>query len=261
GGGGGGGRGDEGGRGRGGHTAVTAGLVVWAAGASLVAAFLAANRGGCVGRNLKRPAETTGLVETAAATPTTTSKESAAATAAAFTATSTTTATSSKPSSSPDPKVDANSNSNSGKSWCLPNAAHQNFTGVVLKENEGVLPNGKWEGQHWWYHDEITSGFHMVATFAEETYGFWDLGIIGAAGNTEYVAAYKGGECLFYEEEVQPGSTPFDEDVTCRGSAWAGNVTLQKEVQVGYGTRAERWAGVIREDEETGYGGLPPGTE
>lgn len=47
------------------------------------------------------------------------------------------------------------------------------------------------------------------------------------AGSTEYVAAYKGNECLFYEEEVQPGSTPFDEDLTCRGSAWAGNVTLK----------------------------------
>lgn len=41
------------------------------------------------------------------------------------------------------------------------------------------------------------------------------------------MAAYKGDRCLFYEEKVQPGSTPFDEDVTCRGSAWAGNVTLK----------------------------------
>lgn len=36
---------------------------------------------------------------------------------------------------------------------------------------------------------------------------------------------------------------------------------FQKEVGFGYGTMAERWAGVIREDEDTGYGGLPPGTE
>ena len=56
-------------------------------------------------------------------------------------------------------------------------------------------------------------------------------------GNTEYVAAYKGDECLFYQEEVQPGSSPFDEDVTCRGSAWAGNVTLE--------VRLELYTGVV----------------
>lgn len=33
--------------------------------------------------------------------------------------------------------------------WCLPNAAHQNFSGVVLKEDDGVMPAGEWEGQHW----------------------------------------------------------------------------------------------------------------
>ncbi|CAN0481894.1 unnamed protein product [Ectocarpus sp. 12 AP-2014] len=101
----------------------------------------------------------------------------------------------------------------------------------------------------------------MAVTIGGDTYGFWDLGIIGAAGNTEYVAAYKGDRCLFYEEKVQPGSTPFDEDVTCRGSAWAGNVTLKEEVEFGYGTKAERWAGTIVDDEKNEYGGLPPGTE
>lgn len=35
------------------------------------------------------------------------------------------------------------------KSWCLPNAAHQSFSGVVLKEDDGVMPQGKWEGEHW----------------------------------------------------------------------------------------------------------------
>ncbi|CAN0190568.1 unnamed protein product [Scytosiphon promiscuus] len=244
-------RGDEGGGGTG-HAIVTAGLVVWAAGASLVAAFFAANRGFV---------HTATVTTTTAATTTTPAEEPAAAGAASFGATTTTAAVSSKPRSSSYPKFDGDSNGDSGKSWCLPNAAHQNFTGVVLKEDDGLLPKGKWEGQHWWYHDEITSGFHMVATIGGETYGFWDLGIIGASGNTEYVAAYKGSECLYYEEEVQPGSTPFDEDVTCRGSAWAGNVTLQEEMEFGYGTKTERWAGVIREDEDTGYGGLPPGTE
>ncbi len=38
---------------------------------------------------------------------------------------------------------------------------------------------------HRWYHDEITSGFHMVVNIGGETYGFWDLGIIGAAGKQD----------------------------------------------------------------------------
>lgn len=36
---------------------------------------------------------------------------------------------------------------------------------------------------------------------------------------------------------------------------------LQEQVEFGYGTKAERWAGTIVDDEDTGYGGLPPGTE
>lgn len=37
-----------------------------------------------------------------------------------------------------------------GSAWCLPNAAQQNFSGVIVKENNaGVMPQGKWEGQHW----------------------------------------------------------------------------------------------------------------
>lgn len=34
-----------------------------------------------------------------------------------------------------------------------------------------------------WYHDEITNGFHMAVTIGGDTYGFWDLGIVGAAGD------------------------------------------------------------------------------
>lgn len=41
-----------------------------------------------------------------------------------------------------------------------------------------------------WYHDEITSGFHMVVNITGETYGFWDLGIIGAAGRTTLGSQY-----------------------------------------------------------------------
>eukprot|EP00752_Nemacystus_decipiens_P001804 g1743.t1 len=227
----------RGGRGRGRMTAATGGLLVWASVASLAAVWLAAGRG-----NFE---ENDGGRATAAAGPASSTADSSAS----FVATSTT---------SPSPKAKPKSDT-----WCLPNAAMQNFSGVVLKEDDGLMPKGKWEGQHWWYHDEITSGFHMVVSIGGDTYGFWDLGILGAAGNTEYVAAYRGDECLFYQEEVQPGSSPFDEDVTCRGSAWAGNVSLVEEVEFGYGTNAERWGGTILdiEDDKAEYGGLPHGTE
>ncbi len=74
-------------------------------------------------------------------------------------------------------------------------------------------------------------GFFFFFLFFYQMVWFWierlDSVRACATGNTEYVAAYKGDECLFYQEEAQPGSTPFDEDVTCRGSAWAGNVALK----------------------------------
>lgn len=69
-----------------------------------------------------------GDTQRTAAAPTTESSES-------FVATSTT---------APSQKTKAKSDT-----WCLPNAAMQNFSGVVLKEDDGLMPQGKWEGQHW----------------------------------------------------------------------------------------------------------------
>ncbi|CAN0390676.1 unnamed protein product, partial [Ectocarpus sp. 12 AP-2014] len=245
---------------------VTAGLFVWAAAASLAAALLATSRAGDLDASGDK-----GTAAAAAATATTKPTRTSSPGSFATRTTASNTAAGGGGGGgggggASGPNVNGNSDSNgngNGKSnsWCLPNAAHQSFSGVVLKEDDGVMPQGEWEGEHWWYHDEITNGFHMSVTIGGDTYGFWDLGIIGAAGNTEYVAAYKGDRCLFYEEKVQPGLTPFDEDVTCRGSAWAGNVTLKEEVEFGYGTKAERWAGTIVDDEDNEYGGLPPGTE
>eukprot|EP00903_Cladosiphon_okamuranus_P005398 g5386.t1 len=231
-------------------TAATGGLLVWATVASLAAVWLAAGRvttGGVEDYGGGYTHRTAAAGAGAAAAPSPPTADSSASLVATSTMTT-------PPSPKAKPKSDT---------WCLPNAAMQNFSGVVLKEEDGLMPRGKWEGQHWWYHDEITSGFHMVVTIGGDTYGFWDLGILGAAGNTEYVAAYKGDECLFYQEEVQPGSSPFDEDVTCRGSAWAGNVTLEEEVEFGYGTQAERWSGTIRDidNSKAENGGLPTGTE
>ncbi|CAM9376793.1 unnamed protein product, partial [Ectocarpus sp. 13 AM-2016] len=209
---------------------VTAGLFVWAAVASLAAALLATSRAGDL--------DASGDKGTAAAAAATTTTQPTTRTSSPGSFATRTTASNTASAAgggggggggggSSGPKVNGNSDNGKSNSWCLPNAAHQSFSGVVLKEDDGVMPQGEWEGEHWWYHDEITNGFHMAVTIGGDTYGFWDLGIIGAAGNTEYVAAYKGDRCLFYEEKVQPGSTPFDEDVTCRGSAWAGNVTLK----------------------------------
>lgn len=50
--------------------------------------------------------------------------------------------------------------------------------------------------------------------------------IIFPAGTTDYItAAYKDGECVYYQEQME-ADEPFD-DVMCRGSAWVGNVTLE----------------------------------
>lgn len=46
-------------------------------------------------------------------------------------------------------------------------------------------------------------------------------------------AAYKDGVCVFYEEHMETGEL-FD-DVMCRGSTWAGNVSL--EVTKAFGSR------------------------
>lgn len=46
-------------------------------------------------------------------------------------------------------------------------------------------------------------------------------------------------------------------------AAAATMAASQEEVEFGYGTKAERWAGTILdiEDDNAKYGGLPPGTE
>lgn len=47
------------------------------------------------------------------------------------------------------------------------------------------------------------------------------------AGTTNYMtAAYKNGQCLFYREHMGSSDDAFD-GATCRGSAWAGNLTFQ----------------------------------
>lgn len=50
-------------------------------------------------------------------------------------------------------------------------------------------------------------------------------------GRTDYTAAYKGDECLYYQEQVEVGK-PFDQDALCRGSSWAGNVSLQVKISL-----------------------------
>lgn len=144
--------------------------------------------------------------------------------------------------------------------WCLPNAVHQTFQGLILKEDDDRIEKGPWAGDHWWYHDAITNCFHILATVGSETYGFWEAGIIDVSGTTDYItAAYKDGECLYYQEEMV-AREPVD-DIMCRGNAWVGNVTLQGNVEYGYGTKAERWEGTIPERHNSGQWGLPPGTK
>lgn len=37
----------------------------------------------------------------------------------------------------------------SPKGWCLPNAMHQTFSGLIHKESDDVMPQGTWEGRNW----------------------------------------------------------------------------------------------------------------
>lgn len=38
---------------------------------------------------------------------------------------------------------------NKPQDWCLPNAVHQQFTGLIWSGAGGIMPGGKWEGDHW----------------------------------------------------------------------------------------------------------------
>ena len=59
------------------------------------------------------------------------------------------------------------------------------------------------------------------------------------SGKTIFKAGYKGDTCLFYTEISEPGDH-IDDEAACRGSAWAGSVSLK------VGSAVEP-AGVVRD--------------